>query len=459
MEVIMKKNAILFSAGNYINSPILSVPSLSGVKYDIQAINKRLTQIGFDVNQIEDVSKAQFIPALENNASNSPSDAIHIVYFSGHGGHTNGNNYIYPIDFSPLLNNSRNLEASAVDISDIISIYEGKGRLILILDACRSDFGLSKGYFSEITASEDVYIAYGTQFQCQSIGINNQMSPFTKAICDEILAPNIDVDELFTRVRRNICSKYQTQIPASVNSLLTRVILHKELSYTDSDEEVHRFIKKYGDDYDNKYGYLHGDDLIFIDAAQYFNIGLLDAMWKFRKVENKIGTDSGLNLPLLSENVYKFVAFDGLTKGENYFTCDEYYTWHYNGRQIRMGEIPPLPESMQPDVPEFGKELCVTFDVTKYDNHITINTNLPDNYILLVKSNLSKFSEQMSVKNGSVIINDANNISKITLGSAFITDPTVSKQLGGEKAKNLIGKFVKYNPITGRKQIDAVFSF
>lgn len=40
----MKKNAILFSAGNYINSPILSVPSLSGVKYDIQAINKRLTQ-------------------------------------------------------------------------------------------------------------------------------------------------------------------------------------------------------------------------------------------------------------------------------------------------------------------------------------------------------------------------------------------------------------------------------
>lgn len=114
---------------------------------------------------------------------------------------------------------------------------------------------------------------------------------------------------------------------------------------------------------------------------------------------------------------------------------------------------------MQPDVPEFGKELCVTFDVTKCDNHITINTNLPDNYILLVKSNLSKFSEQMSVKNGSVIINDANNISKITLGSAFITDPTVSKQLGGEKAKNLIGKFVKYNPITGRKQIDAVFSF
>ena len=71
-------------------------------------------------------------------------------------------------------------------------------RLILILDACRSDFGLSKVYFSKITAAEDVYIAYGTQFQHPSIGIDNRMSPFTEAICDEILSPNIDIDESFT---------------------------------------------------------------------------------------------------------------------------------------------------------------------------------------------------------------------------------------------------------------------
>ena len=69
------------------------------------------------------------------------------------------------------------MDASAINIQDIISIYKGKGkgRLILILDACRSDFGLSKGYFSEITAAEDVYIAYGTQFQHPSIGIDNRM--------------------------------------------------------------------------------------------------------------------------------------------------------------------------------------------------------------------------------------------------------------------------------------------
>ena len=94
---------------------------------------------------------------------------------------------------------SKDIETSAMNIQDIISLYKGK-RTPYPHSGCLSfRFWLSKGYYSEITAAEDVYIAYGTQFQYTSIGIANQMSPFTQAICDEILEPNIDVDELFTR--------------------------------------------------------------------------------------------------------------------------------------------------------------------------------------------------------------------------------------------------------------------
>ena len=49
----MKKNAILFSASNYTKSPLIQIDDLPGVKYDIQAMHKRLTQIGFEVKQIE----------------------------------------------------------------------------------------------------------------------------------------------------------------------------------------------------------------------------------------------------------------------------------------------------------------------------------------------------------------------------------------------------------------------
>lgn len=102
---------------------------LPGVKYDIQAMHKRLVQIGFDVKQIENVSKDQIIPALEDNASHSPCDAIHIVYFTGHGGHNNGNNYIYPVDFASKFEKSKDIEASAMNIQDIISLYKGKDGL------------------------------------------------------------------------------------------------------------------------------------------------------------------------------------------------------------------------------------------------------------------------------------------------------------------------------------------
>ncbi len=75
----------------------------------------------------------------------------------------------------------------------------------------------------------------------------------------------------------NIKFKFQPVLMPFSN----KIILHKQLSYTNFDEEVYKFVKKYADDYNNKYGYFHGDDLIFIDAAQYFNISFLDAVWKF----------------------------------------------------------------------------------------------------------------------------------------------------------------------------------
>ena len=123
-----------------------------------------------------------------------------------------------------------------------------------------------------------------------------------------------------------------------------------------------------------------------------------------------------------------------------------------------MAEIPPLPTSMQPEAPKLEKELYATFDIQKYDNSIIITTNLPDNYILLVKSNLSKNSDRKTVINGSVTIENTKNISSIILSSAYINDSSVAEQLGRTKARNFIGEYVKYDPICGN-QINAVFNF
>lgn len=455
----MQKKAFLFSAGKYLPSKSLKINDLSGVKYDILAMEKRLIQIGFDVAKYENLSKKDYLPVLEKSTNRLPNDDISIVYFSGHGGHYNGENYIYPSDFGSLYDVSKDIATSSINIKDIFSVFKGKGRLITILDACRCDIGLSKGYFSEMTSSENVYIAYGTMFQEESKGVDNGLSWFTEAICDEILAPNIDVDTLFTRVRQNIFTKHYIQIPSSVNALLDKVILHSDVGYDNSDKEVYDFIQRYGDEYTDRYGYFHGDDLIFIDAAQYFDIGLLDAIWKFRKVDNKIFKDRGVKIPELSEAETKLVSFLGFQRSKRFFECDKLsHTWYYNGRQIRMGEIPPLPSSMQQELPEQGKELCVEFEARKENNSIVIQTNLPENCDIFVWDNKSKFSKKLRVLNGTITIKDATDISKIVIDSGIFADDATALKDIGNKCKNLVGKFVKYHPIHGN-QICATFEF
>lgn len=453
----MKRKAFLFSASQYLNSKSVTIPNLNGVEYDITALEERFIQIGFDVTAKRNANKEEYITTLQEDIKVSPPDSIYVVYFSGHGGHYNGENYIFPSDFGSLLDDCKNIDGAGINIKEIISTFKNKGRLILILDSCRTDISISKGYYSEMTYAENVYIAYGTMFQNSSVA-TSELSWFTEAICDEILSPNIDVDTLFTQVRQNIFAKHYTQIPPSVNALLNKVILHTKREYDIADKEIYNFIQKHSDKYDKKFGYFKGDDLIFIDAAQYFDIGLLDAIWKFKKVNNKISLDRGIKMPELSESEEKLVSFLGFKRGKKFFYCDEIsHTWYYNGRQIRMGEIPPLPPSMQKSLPEPGKELNVEISVIKKDDSINLITNLPDNFELLVKTNTEKAFKTYVVENNKICINDESNISGIKISSvSFIIDAKV-KNIVGEKCCNLVGEFVKYHPVHGNK-IDYYFN-
>lgn len=462
----MQKKAVLFSAGEYLNSHTYPKPTLdlSGVKYDILAIEKRLNQIGFSVEKKENTYRDEYIPLLQKSTEGVPTDAVHLVYFSGHGGHCNGKNYIYPSDFAARYDASNDLDVASINIEDIISIFKGKGRLILILDACRRVFGISKGYYSEMVSSENVYIAYGTMFQSKSTGIKDGLSWFTEAICDEILTPNIDVDTLFTRVRQNIFTKHYTQIPPSVNALLDKVVLHSELNFSNTDKQVYDFIEKFGDEYTDKYGYFHGDDLVFIDAAQYYNIGLLDAIWMFQKVKNKIYKDMGVKIDDLSEAEAKLVSFLGFTRGDKFFTCDESHTWYYNGRQIRMGEIFLLPPSMQQKLPEQGKEIQIEGGVTcNVDNSklfFTLVSNIPDKTPLISTlrgKNYCAQSKSVVVKKEAVFGGFSNHDQFLTDGiyeleiicPSYSVMPDSVKLIFGEDNRNLIGNYVKHSPIDG----------
>lgn len=446
----MQKRAFLFSAETYQASKSLIAEDLPGCEYDISAMQKRLAQIGFDVKSVRNAKREDYFLALQDIAKGMPNDAIHIFYFTGHGGHYRGINYILPVDAGSKLDASSNINQAAIDINEIISLFKGNGKLIIILDACRDGLAHFAGNYSEMTTRENVYIAYGTSFGSSSTGIKNGISWFTEAICDEILSPDIDVDTLFTRVRQNIVTKHHVQIPASVNALLENISLHSTPRYDLSDKQIYDFVEKYGDEYDEKYGYFRGENMVFIDAAQYFDISFLDALWRYQKVSNKVATDKGITVPILLEAESKLVSFLCKVERNSSFFCDEYHTWHYNGRQIRMGEIPPLPPSMQAKLPETGKELCLSFVPTKEDQTIYIATNLPDGCKIYIGDNTRDYTKEYIVSGGCIKIETAADINNIYIrDSDVFTSDEDAKKLLGEKNKNLTGDHIKYHPIYG----------
>ena len=446
----MQKRAYLFSAETYQASISLTAEDLPGCEYDIIAMQKRLLQIGFEVEIFRNAKKEDFGGALRDIAKGQPYDAINIFYFTGHGGHYRGVNYILPVDAGSQLDATSNINKAAIDINEIISFFKGSGRLILILDACRKGLAHFAGYYSEMTTGENVYIAYGTSFGTSSIGINNGISWFTEAICDEILSPNIDVDTLFTRVRQNIVTKHYVQIPTSVNALLENVSLHSATSYDLLDKQIYDFVEKYGNEYDERYGYFRGENMVFIDAAQFFDISFLDALWRYQKVSNKVALDKGISVPILTESESKLISFLCKVEHNPSFVCDEYHTWHYNGRQIRMGEIPPIPPSMQTKLPEVGKEICLYFAPKKEDQTIYIATNLPDGCKIYIGDNTSDYTKEYIVSGGCITINMASNIKNISIrNSSIISSDELTKELLGENNRNLTGGYIKHHPIYG----------
>lgn len=445
-EVHMKKRAILFGMFHYIKSHSVSASQLPSTEFDVKTLEKKLKQLQFETSSYMDLCRKEVEQRICDFATKAPCDSLNIIYFSGHGGHSKGENYLYPVDFGRNLDMGLSIENSALNLKRIPPLFTRKVKLVIIIDACRNDFTPKySGNFSEMTAPQNTYIAYATQFG-DSSECTSRISFFTEALCENILTPNISVDQLFTNVRAELYLKHDRQISTSVNGLMSDVLLNKQTESDDVAESVFQFVNKYSDMYNEKYGFFAGDDLIFIDAAQYYGISVLDAIYKYRQLSNKqfnISTN-------LSESHEKLIAFWNML--DHGLKQDEYYTWQYRGRPIRLGEIPPLPLSMQKPMPDPGKEIEVDFKLNIKADGIHILTNLPDNYQFYGKINSLIDFRNIIVKNGNAKIQLDDNtieIQSIDLYSVLPTVSGVDMSIVGDRCRNLVGSYVKFNPING----------
>ena len=66
---------------------------------------------------------------------------------------------------------------------------------------------------------------------------------------------------------------------------MSDISLNEQADHDKVGNLVLQFVDHYGDMYVDKYGPFAGDDLVFIDAAQYCGISVLDAIYKFQKLD------------------------------------------------------------------------------------------------------------------------------------------------------------------------------
>lgn len=95
----MEKRAILFGMFHYTNNRSISADELPSTAFDVMILEKKLKQLQFKTSSYIDLGLKDVEQKILEFATTAPCDSLNVIYFSGHGGHSKGENYLYPVDF------------------------------------------------------------------------------------------------------------------------------------------------------------------------------------------------------------------------------------------------------------------------------------------------------------------------------------------------------------------------
>ncbi|MTK06650.1 MAG: caspase family protein [Hungatella sp.] len=220
-DTLLMKRALLIGNQNYEKLDKLSFP-----ENDVKKLKDIFEVIGFSVSTYVDVSfenMKEIISIFSYNVNDG--DEI-VFYFSGHGYHFEGNNYITPIDckdyheieYADVLLLAYEDAAKVIDIS-LICDYLSKnknGNNILVIDACRNiaeikmynDKRISNLVETSIL-NDNIFIAYVTSLG--EFTIDNSI--YATAISDMILRKYQTIDDLFNCVSDYVYNNSDAKIP------------------------------------------------------------------------------------------------------------------------------------------------------------------------------------------------------------------------------------------------------
>jgi len=214
-----RRVALVVGNGAYKN-----VPNLPNPPKDAQAIAALLRNLGFDVVSGEDLTHDAMTDVLRKFATQADGADVALFFYAGHGLQLDGKNYLLPIDSNPKSELDVKL-GGPIDVNTLLDQTMATAKVKLVfLDACRDNpfveqisrslrtrsITVGSG-LAEMKSSEGTLLAFATSPGQVALDGQGGHSPFTKALLDNLGAPNDEISVALTKVRAEVADLTQKQ--------------------------------------------------------------------------------------------------------------------------------------------------------------------------------------------------------------------------------------------------------
>ncbi len=210
--------ALVIGNAAYVAAPLVNSTN------DALAMARVLLDLGFQVIEVNDASKAQMASGIESaRRALNGKHGVAMFYYAGHAMQLDWHNYMIPVDAKLL--KAEDVPLQTVDVDAVMAAFKAANTRmnILVLDACRDNpyEGAASGKgLAPLDAPPGTFLAYATApgnvardgTEASGHGL------YTEYLIEELEKPEAKIEDVFKRVRTKVRQQsHGRQIPWGVH--------------------------------------------------------------------------------------------------------------------------------------------------------------------------------------------------------------------------------------------------
>ena len=221
------------------------IPKLEKAVGDVNAMERKLIALGFDVTKVINPDRRTLNIALGRFAARLGPGNLALLHFSGHGVEIDGDNFLLPRDIPKPESGQRDtVKYEAIGLRRLISQMTSTGARarVFVIDACRDNpfeqagvrsIGSSRG-LARVEAPAGNFIMYSAGYRQRALDKlgpddTSETSVYTRVLLDQLGKPGVSLASIARDVRKKVQSFAQdighVQRPAYYDELSAPLVL------------------------------------------------------------------------------------------------------------------------------------------------------------------------------------------------------------------------------------------